>query len=59
MTKQQEAQLPELMQNVLMSSEMEGISVSETVQAMCLSILRGERTLDDCLSSLLAQPVGN
>ena len=38
MTKQQEALLPELLQNFIMSSQMEGLVVSDTIQAMCLSV---------------------
>lgn len=49
MTKKQEALLPELLQNFIMSSQMEGLAVSDTIQAMCLSVLNGERTLQDCL----------
>lgn len=55
MTKQQEALLPELLQNFIMSSQMEGLAVSDTIQAMCLSVLNGERTLDDCLYQINAK----
>ena len=53
-TKKQEALLPELLQNFIMSSQMEGIAVSDTIQAMCLSILNRERTLEECLSQINA-----
>lgn len=55
MTKKQETLLPELLQNFIMSSQMEGLAVSETIQAMCLSVLNGERTLEECLNQLNAK----
>jgi len=55
MTRKQEAILPELLQNFIMSSQMEGLAVSDAIQAMCLSVLKGERTLDECLSQLNAK----
>lgn len=55
MTKKQEALLPELLQNFIMSSQMEGFAVSDTIQSMCLSVLNGERTLEDCLYQLNAK----
>ena len=55
MTKKQEALLPELLQNFIMSSQMEGLSVSDAIQSMCLSVLNGERTLEDCLYQLNAK----
>lgn len=55
MTKKQESMLPELLQNFIMSSQMEGLTVSDTIQAMCLSVLNGECTLEECLSQLNAK----
>lgn len=55
MTKKQEALLPELLQNFIMSSQMEGLAVSDTIQSMCLSVLNGKRTLEDCLYQLNAK----
>ena len=55
MTKKQEALLPELLQNFIMSSQMEGLAVNDTIQSMCLSVLNGERTLQDCLCQLNAK----
>lgn len=55
MTKQQETMLPELLRNFILSSQMEGLTVSDTVQAMCLSVLNGERTLEECLEQLNAE----
>lgn len=55
MTQKQKAILPELLQNIIMSSQMEGLAVSETVQALCLSVLNGERTLGDCLHQINAK----
>lgn len=55
MTKKQEALLPELLQNFIMSSQMEGLVVSDAIQSMCLSVLNGERTLEDCLYQLNAK----
>lgn len=52
MTKQQEAILPELFQNFIMSSQMEGLDVSDTVKAMCLSVLNGERSKSGCYRCL-------
>lgn len=55
MTKKQEAALPELLQNFIMFSQMEGLTVSAVIQDMCLSVLRGERTLEECLRQLNAK----
>lgn len=55
MTKKQEPLLPELLQNFIMSSQMEGLVVSDAIQSMCLSVLNGERTLEDCLYQLNAK----
>lgn len=55
MTKKQEVLLPELLQNFIMSSQMEGLTVSDAIQSMCLSVLNGERTLEDCLYQLNAK----
>lgn len=55
MTEKQEALLPELLQNFIMSSHMEGLMVSDAIQSMCLSVLNGERTLEDCLHQLNAK----
>lgn len=58
MTQKQEAMLPELLRNFVMSSQMEGLVVSDTIQAMCLSVLNGERTLEECLGQLNAKYSG-
>lgn len=55
MVKKQDAMLPELLQNFIMSSQMEGLAVSDSIQSMCLSVLNGERTLEDCLCQLNAK----
>lgn len=55
MTKQQEARLPELLQNFIRSSEIEGLAVGDRLQAMCLSVLNGESTLEDCLTRINAR----
>jgi len=55
MTKKQEAALPELLQNFIMSSQMEGLTVSAAIQDMCLSVLSGERTLEECLPQINAK----
>ena len=52
MTKKQETMLPELFQNFIISSQMEGLAVSDTIQAMYLAVLNGERTLEKCLHQL-------
>ena len=52
MTHAQENRLPELMQNFIMSSQMEGLTVSEALQSMCLSVLEGTATLEDCLAQI-------
>lgn len=54
MTKKQETMLPESLRNFIISSQMEGLAVSDTVQVMCLSVLNGERTLEECLGQLNA-----
>lgn len=55
MTKKQELVLPELLQNFIMSSQMEGLPVSDVIQVMCLSVINGERTLEECLRQLNAK----
>ena len=55
MTKQQKTQLPELLQNFIRSSEMEGLTVGDKLQAMCLAVLNGDCTLEDCLNRINAQ----
>lgn len=55
MTKKQEALIPELLQNFIMSSQMEGLAVSDTIQAMYLSVLNGEHTLEECLDQINAK----
>lgn len=55
MKKKQEELLSELFQNFIVSSQMEGLTVSDTIQAMCLSVLNGERTLEECLGQLNAK----
>jgi hypothetical protein len=52
---EQNVQLNELIQNFMMSSRMEGMIVDETLQSMCLSILSGNRTLDECLAQISAK----
>ena len=37
------------------SFQMEGMTVSEAMQEMLLSVLRGERTLDECLAQVNAK----
>lgn len=54
MTKKQETQLPELLQNFIFSSQMEGLAVSEETQAMCLAVLNGETSLKECLERIRA-----
>jgi hypothetical protein len=51
----QNVQLQELLQNFIMSSKMEGVIVDETLQSMCLSVLNGKRTLDECLAQIGAK----
>lgn len=55
MTKKQKEMLPELMQNYIVSSQMEGLTVSRALQDICLAILNGERTLEDCLYQISAK----
>ena len=51
----QNIQLYELLQNFMISSEMEGMIVDETIQSMCLSIINGKRTLEECLAQISAK----
>lgn len=41
MTKKHETLLTDLLQNFIMYSQMEGLAVSDTIRAMCLSVLNG------------------
>ncbi len=52
MTMRQTAMLPEALENFIVSSEMEGVTVSETLREMCLAVVRGETTLEECLAQL-------
>ena len=51
----QNVQLHELLQSFIMSSKMEGMIVDETIQSMCLSIITGKRTLEECLAQISAK----
>ena len=48
-------QLSELLQNYMMSAKMEGMIFDETLQSMCLSILNGKVTLEECLAQISAK----
>lgn len=52
MTMRQTTMLPEALENFIASSEMEGVTVSETLREMCLAVVRGETTLEECLAQL-------
>ncbi|WP_409967423.1 hypothetical protein RFF05_12615 [Bengtsoniella intestinalis] len=45
----------ESMANLIMSANMEGLEVSETMQAMYVSILDGTASLADCLAQINAK----
>ncbi len=47
MTMRQIALLPEALENFIVSSEMEGVTVSEPIQEMCLAVVRGKTTLEE------------
>lgn len=52
MTDNQKRLVPELLQNFIMSAQMEGFVVTESIQSMCLSVLNGEHTLEECLHQI-------
>ncbi len=52
MSEAQMAALPNIFDNLAMSAEMEGLALTEQIKAMCLDVLRGKRTMEECLAQL-------
>ena len=52
MSQKQLAMLPDIFANLSMSAQMEGVTVTEQIREMCLAVLNGERSLEECLAQL-------
>lgn len=52
MSEAQMAALPSIFANLSMSAAMEGLTLTEQIKAMCLDVLNGECTLEECLTQL-------
>lgn len=52
MSQQQISMLPDIFANLSMSAEMEGMTITEQMKEMCLAVLNGETTLEECLAQL-------
>ncbi|SBV99139.1 hypothetical protein KL86CLO1_11143 [uncultured Eubacteriales bacterium] len=44
--------LPDIFDNLLMSAQMEGLTVTEQIWSMCVAIAAGDCTLEDCLKQI-------
>lgn len=55
MSQNQIAMLPDIFANLSMSAQMEGMAVTEQIREMCLTVLNGERSLEECLEQLNAK----
>lgn len=55
MSQQQIAMLPDIFANLSMSAEMEGLTLTEQMKEMCLAVLNGETSLEECLKQLNAK----
>lgn len=58
MTDLQEIQRSDSLRNIVASFRMEGLTMSESTQSMILSVVRGERTLEECLAQIGAKYAG-
>lgn len=55
MSQNQIAMLPDIFANLSLSAQMEGLIVTEQIQEMCLAILNGVTSLEECLAQLNAK----
>ncbi len=55
MSQQQISMLPDIFANLSMSAQMEGMTITEQMKEMCLAVLNGEMTLEECLTQLNAK----
>lgn len=55
MSQQQIAMLPDIFANLSMSAEMEGLTLTEQMKEMCLAVINGEISLEECLKQLNAK----
>ncbi len=55
MSQNQISMLPDIFANLSMSAQMEGMTITEQIREMCLAVLNGERTLEECLAQLNAK----
>lgn len=52
MSQNQIAMLPDIFDNLAMSAQMEGLTLTEQIKDMCLAILSGDTTVEECLTLL-------
>ncbi len=55
MSQNQISMLPDIFANLSMSAQMEGMTITEQIREMCLAVLNGESTLEECLAQLNAK----
>lgn len=55
MSQNQISMLPDIFANLSMSAQMEGLIITEQIQELCLAVLNGEASLDECLALLNAK----
>lgn len=55
MSQNQISMLPDIFANLSMSAQMEGMTITGQIREMCLAVLNGERTLEECLAQLNAK----
>lgn len=54
-TNEQKNRLPEILANIQISNEIEGLQITEEIRALCLSVVNGDISLDDSLRMLNAK----
>lgn len=52
MSQNQIAMLPDIFDNLAMSAQMEGLTLTEQIKDMCLAVLNGDATVEECLARL-------
>jgi len=55
MSQNQISMLPDIFANLSMSAQMEGMTITGQIREMCLAVLNGESTLEECLAQLNAK----
>lgn len=55
MSQKQIAMLPDILANISMSAQMEGLIITDQIREMCLSVLNGTSSMEECLALLNAK----